>query len=60
MYAVRSLQAFKGAVANDAVHTKVYRSAGHGASLLREPARFLDVDTWVKATVDSPAPAARE
>jgi len=60
VYAVRSMHAFQAAVANDAVKTKTYRSAGHGASLLRDPARFLDVDTWVKKSVDTPPPATRD
>ncbi len=59
-YAVRSMHAFQTAVANDAVNTKTYRAAGHGASLLRDPARFLDVDTWVKKSVDAPPTADRD
>lgn len=53
-YAVRSLRAFQTTFASDDdVKAKVYRGAGHGASLLRDPANFADVDTWIKQTVAS-------
>jgi pimeloyl-ACP methyl ester carboxylesterase len=60
MYATRSMHAFKAAVNTDAVSVKTYRNAGHGASILRDPARFLDVDTWVKKTVDQSSPDKRQ
>ncbi len=57
VYAVRSLYAFQTALATDRVTAKVYPSGGHGASLLREPAYFLDVDTWVKDVAAPGRPA---
>lgn len=53
-YAVRSLRAFETTFASDDdVKVKVYRSAGHGASILRDPANFAEVDAWIKQTVAS-------
>jgi hypothetical protein len=52
-YAVRSLSVFSAAVPADLLRTQRYQSAGHGVSILRDPAHFLDVDTWV---VRSPPP----
>jgi tetratricopeptide (TPR) repeat protein len=50
-YAVRSLGVFSAAVPSDLLLTKRYKSAGHGVSILRDPARYLDVDTWVKSSL---------
>lgn len=58
IYAVRSLRTFKAATASDSVQTKIYKSAGHGESILRDPGRYLDIDTWMKSvlpTVASPS-----
>jgi dienelactone hydrolase len=58
LYAVKSLRAFESALGSDAVRTKIYPAAGHGVSLLRDPAHFADVDAWVKEIAASPS--ARE
>ncbi len=50
-YAVMSLRAFRAAFPDDDVQTKTYKSAGHGVSLLRDPAHFADVDAWIKQTI---------
>jgi len=55
-YAVRSLGVFSAAVPADLLRTQRYQSAGHGVSILRDPAHFLDVDTWVKSSLAA-APA---
>ena len=48
-YAMLSLRAFETTFASqDGVTIKLYRSAGHGASLLHEPANFAEIDTWIK------------
>ena len=53
-YAVKSLRAFETTFASDDdVKVKVLRSAGHGTSILRNPANFAEVDTWIKQTVAS-------
>ncbi len=53
-YAVMSLRAFETAfTSDDDVKVKVYNSAGHGASILRDPANFAEVDAWIKQTVAS-------
>ncbi|MCI0451897.1 MAG: hypothetical protein L0Z51_05820 [Candidatus Latescibacteria bacterium] len=59
IYATQSLRAFKAAIEPAPVTTKVYTSAGHGVSLLREPARFADVDAWTKAALASGASESR-
>lgn len=60
IYAVRSLRTFQMAVASDSVQTKIYRSAGHGVSILRDPARFLDVDTWMKGILPTVLPESSD
>ena len=52
-YAVRSLGVFSAAVPSDLLRTQRYQSAGHGVSILRDPARFADVDSWVKSSLAS-------
>jgi dienelactone hydrolase len=60
IYAIRSQRAFAASLPAADVTTKVYTSAGHGASLLRDPARFLDVDEWIKKTIPLTAAQARD
>lgn len=57
IYAVRSVRSFSAAFPSDHVRTKVYASAGHGVSLLREPAHFADVETWLGETLGTPSAA---
>jgi tetratricopeptide (TPR) repeat protein len=60
IYATRSLRSFKTTLDPAPVTTKLYKSAGHGVSLLRDPARFADVDAWAKEALASGSPASRE
>ncbi|HXV12626.1 MAG TPA: alpha/beta fold hydrolase [Candidatus Krumholzibacteria bacterium] len=60
IYATRSLRAFKATLDPAPVTTKIYQSAGHGVSLLREPAHFADVDAWTKDALASGASESRQ
>jgi hypothetical protein len=51
VFAVKSLRLFQDSVASESTHTRVYQAAGHGLSLLREPARFADVEAWLVQSV---------
>jgi len=53
MYAVRSLRSFQAAVPPDAIDVKVYKASGRGASILRDPAHFADVDAWLSGALGS-------
>ncbi len=50
IYAVRSL-AFFSESSGTTVTTRVYDSAGHAAGILRDPAHFADVDSWLETTL---------
>lgn len=47
VYAVRSLGFFMATAGRDSVTTRVFKSSGHGVTLLRDPGRFLVVNTWI-------------
>ncbi len=59
VYALRSLNIFRDAVPPDLLRIQRYQSAGHGVSILRDPARFSDVDTWAKEALASGTPDSR-
>jgi tetratricopeptide (TPR) repeat protein len=46
VYAVRSLRSFAAAVPSG-VDMRVYKASGRGASILRDPVRFAEVDAWL-------------
>jgi tetratricopeptide (TPR) repeat protein len=47
VYAVRSLGYFIDTAGRDAVTTRIFRSSGHGVSLLRDPGNYLTVSDWL-------------
>jgi tetratricopeptide (TPR) repeat protein len=57
MYAVQSLRSFQAAVPSGVVDIKVYPAGGRGASLLRDPARFAEVDAWLSDALGPVTPS---
>lgn len=51
VYAVRSLGYFRTAAGDDSVTTRVFRSAGHGVSIIRDPARYRMMADWIEQTL---------
>jgi alpha-beta hydrolase superfamily lysophospholipase len=53
VYAVSSLGFFLDAAGTSDVTTRVLRTAGHGANLLRDPANFAAVQTWTETALSA-------
>lgn len=51
VYAIRSLGFFMETAGKDDVTTRIFRGAGHGTTLLRDPARFAIVRAWIEKTL---------
>ncbi|HEU4365136.1 MAG TPA: tetratricopeptide repeat protein [Candidatus Krumholzibacteria bacterium] len=51
VYAVRSLGFFLDSAGSDGVTTRIFRGAGHGTTLLRDPARFAALRRWIEKTL---------
>jgi hypothetical protein len=47
MFAVQSLHWFQAAVPSG-VDVKIYEAGGRGASILRDPAHFAEIDAWLR------------
>ncbi len=47
VYAVRSLGFFLDTAGRDLVKTRIFKTAGHGIGMLRDPGHFLAVSNWI-------------